>query len=87
MYRATVSPDNCCVDIGMYKIGPNLFLGALSSESVDIPDIKNGNRSRYFLSFSALKFVKLELKQRHSDLLWETTVFHEVRYQTSGCYS
>ena len=54
MYRATVSPDNCCVDIGMYKIGPNLFLGALSSESVDIPDIKNGNRSRYFLSFSAL---------------------------------
>ena len=33
------------------------------------------------------KFVQQELKQRHSDSLSETKVFHQARHRNSGCYS
>ena len=41
-------------------------------------------------SFSVLwldKSVRVELKQRHSDSLWETESFHQARHRTSGCFS
>ena len=33
------------------------------------------------------KFIQQELKQKHSDSLCETKVFHQARHQTSSCHS
>ena len=42
----------------------------------------------FSLSVSCLdKFVQREWKQRHSDSLCETWVFHQARHGTSSCYS
>ena len=65
--------------------------GTLSNENVAVPDIKNGNQKLIlFFSLSVLwldKFVQQELKQRLSDSLCETKVFHQAGHWTSGCYS
>ena len=65
-------------------------LGTLNNENVDVPDVKNGNRKLIFYLFQCWldKFVlQRELKQRHSDSLCETKLFHQARHRTSGCYS
>ena len=52
------------------------------------PTSKMATRSFYFLSFIALTVqIEPELKQRHSDSLCKIGSSHQVRHQTSGCYS
>ena len=52
------------------------------------PTSKMATRSCYFLSFIALTVqIEPELKQRHSDSLCKIGLSHQVRHQTSGCYS
>ena len=64
-------------------------LATLSNENVEVADVKKWQPEVDIFSFSVLrldKFVQRESKQRHSDSLCETKVFHQARHRTSGCY-
>ena len=80
--------SNLSVDKGHDKL-----IRTLSNEKIiiiDVTDVKNGNQKLIFSQISAIwleKFVQWELKQRHSDSLCQTKVFHQARHQTSGCHS
>ena len=66
------------------------WLGTLSNNNVYVQEVKNGNQKLIFSFFPVLwldKFAQWEIKQRLSDSLCETKVFHQARHRTSGCYS
>ena len=85
IYSALIS--NLTADI---KDMVNSF-GTLRNEKIDVPD--RGRKNQLLVAIFSLsliwlnKFVQQELKQRHSDSLCETKVFHQARHQTSGCHS